>query len=192
MGKSISKTNKLLTLLFSFLCVVIIVVMAVDSNFFEWTFARHQNILSWYIRPLFLIPLCFFAYRHNPFGIALTTFLLLTSMFWFPEPAAINDKVKEFLIMEKNYLTTNWSVSKVLISLLVPLSLYLLARAFWKRSIKTGISIIVIIAIAKTLWSIFEGGISGQAVIIPAIIGLVVCIVVIYYGYRQFEKNKKK
>lgn len=191
MNHNISKTNKILTLLLTFLSILFIAFMIFDTNFFEWTFTRHQNILSWYIRPLFLIPLCFFAYRHNPFGVALTVFLLLTSMLWFPEPAIVSDKVKEFLIMEKNYLTTNWTIYKALISSLVPLSLSLLARAFWKRSIKTGISIIIIIAIAKASWSIAEGGTSGQTVIIPAIIGLIICIGAIYFGYKRFEKNKK-
>jgi len=192
LNNSISKINKSLTLLFLLLSVIFIIIMIVNSNFFAWTFARHQNILSWYIRPLFLIPLCFFAYKRNPSGISLTVFLLLTSMLWFPEPAVVNDKVKEFLLMEKNYLITNWTISKVFISLLVPISLGLLARAFWKRSIKSGISILVLIAVAKTLWSIVEGGKSGQAVIVPALIGLAICIIVIYYGYKRFEKSRKK
>lgn len=191
MAKKILTTNRILMLLFSLLSILFIIMMATDSNFFAWTFTRHQNILSWYIRPLFLIPFCFFAYKHNSFGISLTIFLLLTSMLWFPAPAVVNDKVKEFLIMEKNYLTTDWNLSKILISLLVPLSLGLLALAFWKRSIKTGISILILIAAAKTIWSITEGGKSGSAVIIPAMIGLVICIAVIYYGFRRYERSKK-
>jgi hypothetical protein len=31
-----------------------------------WAWARHHNILSWYIRPLFLLPFCLFAYRRGP------------------------------------------------------------------------------------------------------------------------------
>ena len=34
-----------------------------------WAWARHHNILSWYIRPLFLLPFCFFAYRRSLPGI---------------------------------------------------------------------------------------------------------------------------
>jgi hypothetical protein len=191
MEKNISKTNKILTLLFSFLSLLFIVLMAINSSFFEWTFARHQNVLSWYIRPLFLIPFCYFAFKHNPFGIALTIFLLLTSMFWFPVPVVITDQVREFLIMEKEYLTSNWTASRILISLLVPLSLGVLAGAMWKQSIKMGIGIVVIIAIAKTVWSVMEGGESGQAVIIPALIGLVLCTLILYYGFKWFKKNKK-
>lgn len=186
----ISTTNKRLTWLFAILSVIFIIAMAVNSTFFQWTFARHQNILSWYIRPLFMIPLCYFAYKRNPFGIAVTIFLLLTSMFWFPEPKITNQTVEEFLIMEKEYLTTNWNLTKILISCLIPISLGSLIIAIWKRSIKVALLIIAFIAIAKTLWSIMEGGKSGTAVIIPAIVGLVLCVVFIYYGFKRFEKRK--
>lgn len=192
MDIKITKTNKILTIIFSLLSVLFIILMAANQSFFEWTFARHQNVLSWYIRPLFIIPFCYFAYKRNPFGIALTVFLLLTSMFWFPEPAAIDGQVREFLAMEREYLTTNWTIAKVLISSLVPISMGLLAYAFWKRSIKAGLWIVAAIAALKVLWSVAEGGESGQAVIIPATIGLVLCVVLIYYGYKRFEKNKKK
>lgn len=192
MDIKITKTNKILAIIFSLLSLLFIVLMAANQSFFEWTFARHQNVLSWYIRPLFIIPFCYFAYKRNPFGIALTVFLLLTSMFWFPEPAAIDGQVSEFLAMEREYLTTNWTIAKVLISSLVPISMGLLAYAFWRRSIKAGLWIVAAIAAAKVLWSVAEGGESGQAVIIPATIGLVLCVVLIYYGYKKFEKHKNK
>ena len=51
-----------------------------------WAWARHHNILSWYIRPLFLLPFCFFAYRRSLLGIGVTLVALATSMAWFPAP----------------------------------------------------------------------------------------------------------
>ncbi|WP_386688693.1 hypothetical protein [Lonepinella sp. MS14437] len=63
---------------------VFIGLCVTNNAVFDWVFARHQNPLSWYIRPLFIIPLCWFAYRHSLTGIATTVFALLTSMFWFP------------------------------------------------------------------------------------------------------------
>ena len=189
MKSLIAKKNLSLTIFFSILSLLFIIIMAVQPDFFNWTFARHQNILSWYIRPLFLIPFCFFAYRHNPAGIALTLLLLLTSMFWFPVPVSVNEQVTEFLQMEKDYLTLGWSASKILLTLLVPLSLSFLAIALWKRSIKFAILIIALIAAAKILWSVVAGGESGESVIIPAIIGLLICIVAVYFGYRILEKK---
>ena len=32
------------------------------DEFVAWAWARHHNILSWYVRPLFILPFCFFAY----------------------------------------------------------------------------------------------------------------------------------
>lgn len=185
-------TNKILTGVFTLLTVLFIAIMATNENFFSWTFARHHNVLSWYIRPLFIVPFCYFAYKRNALAISITAFLCLTSMFWFPEPAVVSEQVKGFLDMEKEYLTTNWTAGKILFSLvLVPGSLSLLALAFWKRSIKAGIAIVVAIAVAKSLWSVVEGGQAGQSVIIPAAVGLVICVVLIYYVIRRQELKRK-
>lgn len=51
-----------------------------------WAWARHHNELSWYIRPLFLLPFAYFSNRRSGWGIALTLVALATSMAWFPAP----------------------------------------------------------------------------------------------------------
>ena len=53
----------------------------------SWAWDRHHNILSWYVRPLFLLPFCFFAWRRSWVGTIGTVVALLTSMAWFPAPA---------------------------------------------------------------------------------------------------------
>jgi hypothetical protein len=60
------------------------------SDFWTWAWDRHANELSWYIRPLFFLPFCFFAYRRNLLGMILTILALLPSMFWFPAPSQPN------------------------------------------------------------------------------------------------------
>jgi hypothetical protein len=55
-------------------------------------------------------------------------------MFWFPEPEQPGPEVLKFLAVEKEYLTGDWILAMVLMSLLVPASLAALALAFWKRS----------------------------------------------------------
>ena len=40
------------------------------SDFGDWAWARNHNVLSWYIRPLFLLPFVYFAWRRSPPGIA--------------------------------------------------------------------------------------------------------------------------
>lgn len=186
MFSKINKENeKRLMWLFIVLTVGFVLLMAMDKTFFDWAFARHHNVLSWYIRPLIILPLCFFSYRRSGLGISITAFLGLTSMFWFPEPSVVDEKVMGFLEMEKAYLTTNWTLTKVLISSFVPLTLYLLCLAFWKRSIKMGLGMIVLIAVLKTLWSVTAGGEAGTSVIVPAMLGLLICVVVIYLVMRR-------
>ncbi len=186
------KIDKIVAGIFIILTIVFILLAAVNKNFFDWMFARHQNVLSWYIRPIFLIPFCYFAYKRSFSGIFSTVFLLLTSMFWFPAPFQANIQVQSFLAMEKEYLTGSWNAYKILITLLVPLSLSALALAFWKRSLWIGIPVLVFIAVAKMVWSVAFGSSAGTSVIAPAVIGLAVCIALVIIGFRKLEKKKSK
>ena len=70
-------------------------------DFLAWAWDRHHNILSWYIRPLFLLPYVYFAYKRSLAGISLTLVALATSMFWFPKPEQPDPRVLEFLAREK-------------------------------------------------------------------------------------------
>ncbi|MEX1378269.1 MAG: hypothetical protein AB1Z23_12465 [Eubacteriales bacterium] len=185
-------SKKILTIAFAVLSIGFIALMALSKDFFQWTFARHQNVLSWYIRPLFIIPFCFFAFKRSGLGISITVFLMLTSMFWFPEPAVINEQVRGFLDMEKEYLTSGWTAAKVVFALVVAGSMSLLAFAFWKRSIKLGIGIMVAIAVGKVAWSAVEGGDAGLAVVVPASVGLVLCIVLVYYFVSRSKSKAKE
>ncbi len=179
-------------LIFVILSIGVIGAMIVFPSFFEWAFARHHNRWSWYIRPLFLIPFCLFAYKRSLSGIAATIFLLTTSMFWFSVPVQSDEMVNQFLAMEMEYLTGSWDAIKILITLIVPISLSLLAYAFWKRSLWFGIAVMAFIAVAKIIWSAAFGGESGQSILIPAIVGLIVCIVLVIVAFRKLEKKKNQ
>jgi hypothetical protein len=72
---------------------------------------------------------------------------------------------------------------------MVPLTFYLLALAFWKRSILYGMAIITIVALAKSAWSVLVGGESGWAVLPPALIGLGLCNLAVYFGHRWFMRQ---
>lgn len=162
----------------------------VFNDFFYWAFERHQNILSWYIRPLFLLPYCYFAFRKSMKGIVFTLIALISSMFWFPKPEVTDPTVQQFLQMEKEYLLGHWNISKILLTLLVPLSLFALAYAFWKRSWKYGILVINLMAISKIVWSIYFGMESGLSVVAPAIVGLFVCNGIIGLSYYFLKKKQ--
>jgi hypothetical protein len=104
------------------------------NDFLSWAWERHHNILSWYIRPLFLVSFCYFAYRRSITGIVLTLIALATSMFWFSKPETVSPQVEEFLKMEAEWLLGEWTLSKTLMSLLKPITFAMLGLAFWKRS----------------------------------------------------------
>lgn len=181
-----------LAILFAGLSLGFVAWMAASPGFFDWAFARHQNQLSWYIRPLFLIPFCLAAYKRSWAGIFATVFFLLTSMLWFPVPDAAGEQVKAFLQMEKEYLLGPWTPGKILVTLLVPASLAALAAALWKRSLWLGISVLIFIAVSKLLWSVAFGGEAGLSILLPAAVGLGLCILCIVIGFRRLEKRKKK
>ncbi len=183
--------DKIIALIFTLGTVFFLVLAFTNNQFFNWAYKRHQNQISWYVRPLFLMPFCYFAYKRSWAGISAVIFLLLTSMFWFPKPEVVSEQVKEFLQMEMDYLLGDWGLIKILITMLVPVSLTALAAAFWKRNLYFGISVMVFIAVAKMTWSVIFGGEAGKSVFIPAIVGLVICIVLIYFGFRKMEKKKK-
>ena len=184
------KKNKTIAVLFFAMTLLFITVSMTNESFFDWVFDRHHNQWSWYIRPLFLIPFCYFSYKQNWAGIAITIFCLFTSMFWFISPEIVSESVKEFLQFEKEYLYGVWGLNKILITLTIPISFIALGLSFWKRSLLMGIGVIILMAIGKIIWSIYNTGESGMTILIPAIVGLIVCCALIYYGFKKLEKKE--
>jgi len=189
--RNIEHYDKVLAWVFGLLILFFLILAFTNEAFFNWAYDRHQNQISWYIRPLFLIPYCYFAYKRSWAGLLGTMFALLTSMFWFPKPEFVSDKVQQLLEMEKEYLTGDWNIGKILLSSLVPVSLTALAVAFWKRSIWIGVSVLIFIAVAKMTWSVVFGGEAGKSIFVPAILGLIICIAFIYIGYKKLRRNNE-
>lgn len=159
--------------------------------FFNWIFDRHHNQWSWYIRPVFLIPFCFFAYKRSWSGIAITIFCLFTSMFWFNKPEVVSDNVQLFLQFEKDWLYGEWDYKKALLIITVPISFIALGLAFWKRSLFMGLGVVALMASGKIIWSVQNAGESGKSIIVPAILGLIICSGFIFYGFKKLEKKNK-
>lgn len=185
MKKETSIVQWLLAAFFLLLLILFIVLCMSNSRFLSWVFERHSNVLSWYIRPLFIIPICYFSYRKNPAAVSFTLLLLFSSMFWFPKPEVVSEEVKAFLQFEQNWLSEKWTLAKSLQALSIPVFLGGLILAFWKRSLRTGVALIAAMAILKTLWSVKSGGDSGYSVIIPALIGLVVCLAAVWWFFKR-------
>lgn len=113
-------------------------------------------------------------------------------MFWFPKPEIVGENVKEFLQFEKDYLYGIWDTKKLIMTLTIPISFISLGLAFWKRSILIGIGVIILIATGKIIWSIQNAGESGKSIVIPAIIGLIICCCCIYFGFKRLKKQPSK
>jgi hypothetical protein len=178
------------TLALVLLAVALMAATGTLDEFGAWAWERHHNVLSWYIRVLFLLPFCYFAYKRSMWGIALTIVALATSMFWFPAPERTDPQVMGFLAMERDYLLGNWTVAKVLLALLVPVSLAALALAFWKRSVIYGLAVINAIVLVKIGWSFYFGDVSGGLILLPSqIVGLVVCNAIVLFVVRRMRKR---
>ncbi len=188
------KLNKdhIVAIFFAVLTLIFILISATNQTFFDWIFDRHHNQLSWYIRPIFLIPFCFFAYKHSWTGISITIFSLFTSMFWFSRPEIVNENVIEFLQFEKEYLYGKWNAKKIMMALTIPISFLALGLSFWKRSLLMGLGVLILMATGKIVWSIQNAGESGKSILLPAVIGLFICCVLIYYGFKMLLKLKQK
>lgn len=189
--KSISN-DKAIALLFFALTVLFLTLCMRNQTFFDWCFERHHNQWSWYIRPIFLIPFCLFAYKHSWSGISITVFCLFTSMFWFNKPDQVSEQVHAFLQFEKDWLYGSWDLKKTLLIITVPVSFLALALAFWKRSLIMGLAVVVLMATGKIVWSIQNAGESGETVLIPALVGMIICSVLMVIGFKRLQKTIPK
>ena len=149
--------------------------MELPGDLLEWVWARHHNVLSWYVRPLFIIPFCYFAYRRSTMGILLTLLILPTSLFWFPAPERPDPKVVEYLAWEREFLTGGEIAPKIVLLLLVVGFFFALGAAFWMRRWLYGLAVLNVATLMKVVWSVAVGGARGWAALLPSIVTLVVC-----------------
>lgn len=185
------KIDFVVGMFFAAATVILIVVFLTNDAFFNWAFERHHNILSWYIRPLFIIPIVIFAFKKSLTGIFASIFALFTSMFWFPAPAENNPQVLEFLAFEMDYLKSPWTLPKIVMSLAVPLFFFMLLTAAWKRNWKWLLGVIIGAAVLKFIWSIVFSGEAGLSILKPALLGLIVCIGTLSYFLKKHKRKDK-
>lgn len=185
------KMDFILGTLFAVATVVFVILFLTNDMFFNWAFARHHNILSWYIRPILIIPIVLFAFKKTLTGIFASVFALFTSMFWFPAPAASSPQVLSFLAYEMEYLKGVWTAPKIIMSLSVPIFFIALIIAAWKRNWKWLLGVVIAAALLKILWSVAFSGEAGMSILKPAIAGLTLCISALYY-FKKRQKAKKK
>jgi hypothetical protein len=154
----------------------------------DWAFARHLNPLSWYIRPIFLIIICYFAYKRSWKGIVLTFLVMTSSMVWFPAPETIDPKMKVVLEYEKMLLSN--PLSAVITGFIGIIFVVLACMAFWKHSLKMGLIILNTTLIGKIVLGLLFTGESGWAPIGNTIFGLVIVNGIGIYLFYRIRKNK--
>jgi len=182
--------DKLIAVVFLALIILFLVLSMTNQTFFDWVFDRHHNQWSWYVRPIFLIPFCYFAYERSWAGISITIFCLITSMFWFTRTEVVSDDVKTFLQFEKDWLYGAWDYKKILLLSTVPISFIALGLAFWKRSLFMGLGVVVAMATGKVVWSIQNAGESGKSILIPALLGLILYSGLLFFGFKKLETKE--
>jgi len=158
------------------------------SEFLSWAWARHHNPLSWYIRPLFVLPFCYFAYKKSVTGIVLTVVGVLSSMFWFPAPSETDPRAAAFLAMEREYVTGGWTWAKTAMTALVPIWFVVLGWAFWRRSLIAGLVVINAGAALKVIWSFYHGGGSAWSIIPAVSIGALICNGILIFVFRRRQR----
>ena len=158
-------------------------------DFLDWAWERHHNPLSWYIRPLFVLPFCYFAYKKSVWGVVLTIVAVLSSMFWFPAPPVADERAAEFLATERRYVTGGWTLAKSAMTALVPVWFFVLAWAFWRRSWLAGFLVINVGMLLKVVWSFYFAGDSAWS-IIPAVgVGAVVVNGLMLFVYWRIGRR---
>lgn len=169
-----------------------LVALFTSAPFFEWAFARHQNVLSWIARPLLLLPFIFFAWRRSLNGILISILALLTSMIWFPAPAEPDPQVAAFLAMEKTRIRAGLDLKNLLGLAAILLYGGALAAAFWRRSLLLGGVVVASGALAKALWGLAEGGDSGT-VLLPFAFGSAILIIsiLVCIGWQRRQQRQR-
>ena len=163
--------------------------MELLNDFLSWVWARHHNELSWYVRPLFLLPFCFFAYRRSAWGIVVTLLVFPTSLFWFPAPENPRPRVEGYLEWERQFLIEGSVTARVALALLVIGFFVALATAFWKRSWLWGLAVINAGTLLKVIWSVAFGGEAGWASLAPSIFTLAVTDAGILLAARWLKRR---
>ena len=152
-------------------------------DFLNWAWARHHNPLSWYIRPLFILPFCYFAYKRSVRGMVWTIVAVTSSTFWFPAPAVPDPTAATFLEAERRWITGSVTLAQVVLTALIPVWFIALATTL-RRRLWAGAALVITAGTAlKVAWSFYVGGASAWIIVPPVALGNAVVAGVLFYAY---------
>ena len=194
-SKMMKRTDVVLAIVMLATVLSALVALAATGSldgFLSWVWARHHNELSWYVRPLFLLPFCYFAYRRSLTGIVATLLIFPTSLFWFPAPENPSLRVEGYLAWERQFLLEGSVVARVVFLLLVVVFFVALATAFWKRSWLWGLAVLNAGTLLKVIWSVAFGGAAGWASFVPSLFTLAVTDAAILLAMRWLTRRRAR
>jgi len=183
--------------------MIIIVILFIYSGFLlinawssgeqigEWIWNRHQNQFSWYSRPLFIIPACYYAYRQKIGFIICILVLLGTSLFWFTPPSEVSETISGYLDWEREvFFNPDNQKPLIILSIVVLVFLYLLFYAIWHRNYWIGLLVLNIGNLLKIAVSLVFGGDAGMAAIVPTLSSIVILNLLAFVIWKVKSKDK--
>lgn len=164
-----------ITAILLYSAVIFAAALLSGADMGAWVWGRHQNLFSWYSRPLFIIPAAYYAYRRKLWHFIGFMALLATSLFWFEAPEAVPQSVRAYLDWEKRlFFENDKKLPLVALTVAVIVFLFLLFSAFWRRNPWYGLAVINAGTLSKIVVSVGLGEDAGMAVILPALSSLLV------------------
>ncbi|MCH5586083.1 hypothetical protein MK805_14165 [Shimazuella sp. AN120528] len=151
--------------------------------------SRHLNPLNWYIRAIFLIGSCYFAYKRSWIGLV-STFVFMTLILVGSVANGAFDNLQMQAGLEYEKILFHSPLSTLAIVFVYLMFAVLLCLAFWKHSIKLGLIIWNIYLVGKILLGYFYMGDSAWTTISYTIFGLIIINRVGLYLLRQNTKRK--
>ena len=156
----------------------------------EWIWDRHQNQFSWYSRPLFIIPACYYAYRQKLGFIICILVLLGTSLFWFAPPVEVSETISGYLDWEREaFMNPDNRKPLIVLGVAVFIFLFLLFYAFWHRNYWIGLIVLNIGNLLKIAVSVVFGGDAGMASIVPTLSSLLILNILAFIIWK-YKSNK--
>ncbi|WP_157716256.1 hypothetical protein [Roseivirga echinicomitans] len=191
MNKQNLISNVILSILFfySFFLIGQAYIQGLDIG--NWIWDRHQNLFSWYSRPLFIIPACYFAYHHKLWHTGAWMALMFASLFWFSAPQQVSESVQAYLEWENKLFFNGDSIVPLVVLIAGVLAfLFGLFYAFYRRNMWYGLLVFNIGTLLKIFVSLTWGKETGVTAIVPSLSSMLFINIVAWLLWKRTKKKK--
>jgi len=158
----------------------------------NWIWERHQNLFSWYSRPLFILPACYYAYQRKPGYLLGILALLATSLFWFAPPTEVADSVSGYLEWERRFfLNPDNMLPMFALAFAAATFLFLLFYSLWHRNVLVGLIVLNVGSLLKIAISVTLGGEAGKAAIGPTVSSIVALNLCAFFIWKWMKRRSR-